>query len=487
MSLLGTRSGLRPGDLASWLGLFGLFGLFGLLTWAPVSSAQTAPAKPNIIFILADDLGYGDLGCFGQETLKTPHLDRMAREGLRFTRHYSGSTVCAPSRCVLLTGLHTGHCTVRGNGPALMKPEDVTVAEVLKDAGYVTGCFGKWGVGNPPPRDDPNRQGFDEFYGYVNMYHAHNFYPEFLIRNGRKEKLRNVLMDRYRVPRYEGLAREGTGVARIKKDYAPDLITAEALSFVERHQDRRFFLYYALNVPHANNEGGSDPDQQDGMEVPDYGEFAQRDWPNPEKGFAAMIRNIDRDVGRVLAKVRELGLAEKTLVLFTSDNGPHQEGRHKMEFFNSNGEFRGMKRDLYEGGVRVPTIAWWPGTIKPGRSTDHLSGFQDFLPTAAEVAGGKVPQDLDGISFLPTLVGQDSRQRRHDYLYWEFGEQGGKVGLVTRRWKAVRLNTRKKPDGPLALYDLVQDVGETNNVAADHPGLVEQFDALLRGSHRPLP
>ncbi|MCB1066315.1 MAG: sulfatase-like hydrolase/transferase, partial [Verrucomicrobiae bacterium] len=251
-----------------------------------------AEKKPNIVYILADDLGYGDLGCFGQKTLATPNLDRMAAEGLKLTRHYAGSTVCAPSRCVLMTGLHTGHSTVRGNGPALLKDEDLTVAEVLKGAGYATGCFGKWGIGNPPPRNDPNRQGFDEFYGYVNMFHAHNFYPPFLVRNGELERLENETKESWLIDgREEGGDKEGAGVAAVKKDYAPDLIANEAVKFIEKQKDGPFFLYFALNIPHANNEGGNDKEQQDGMEVPEYGEFAGKDWPNPEKGFATMIRH----------------------------------------------------------------------------------------------------------------------------------------------------------------------------------------------------
>ncbi|NNE91949.1 MAG: arylsulfatase [Verrucomicrobiales bacterium] len=444
--------------------------------------------KPNIIFILADDLGYGDLGCFGQETLKTPHLDRMAAEGMKLTRHYSGSTVCAPSRCVLMTGYHTGHCSVRGNQPALMKDEDFTVAELLKQAGYRTGLFGKWGIGNPPPRDDPNKQGFDEFYGYVNMYHAHNFYPPFLIRNGEVEELRNVTKPFWlKGDRVLGEAKEGSGVASVKKDYAPDLITAEALKFIDANKDGPFFLYHALNTPHANNEGGSDKEQQDGMEVPDYGEFAKRDWPNPEKGFAAMIRNIDRDAGLIFEKLKEHGIDEKTIVFFSSDNGPHQEGKHQMEYFDSNGPLRGMKRDLYDGGVRVPTIVRWPGKISPGSASDRLSGFQDFFPTAAELAGIKFEaagRPIDGISLVPTLLQITERPvETHKFLYWEFLERGGKVGITTEKWKAIQQNAMKNPPGKIELYDLENDPGEQNDVAADHPELVAKFKKWMEESH----
>jgi len=441
---------------------------------APLAAAArrraAAATKPNIIFILADDLGYGDLGCFGQKMLATPHVDRMAAEGVRFTRHYAGSTVCAPSRCVLLTGLHTGHARIRGNSPGLLTDEDVTVAEVLKGAGYATGCVGKWGVGNPPPLDDPARRGFDEFYGYISMWHAHNCYPEFIIRNGRREALRNEVAPRWKKT-------DGRGVATKKLDYVPDLITAEALRFIERHKDRPFFLYWSLNTPHANNEAG-----KGGMEVPDLGEFADKDWPAPEKGFAAMIRNMDRDVGRLLARLKRLGLDEKTLVIFTSDNGPHQEGGHREAFFDSNGPLRGMKRDLYEGGLRVPTIARWPGRTPAGRTSDHISGFQDYFATFAELAGAKAPT-TDGISMAPTLLGRPGEQKKHAHLYWEFLERGGKRAVLKGNWKAVRQNVRKKPDGPVELYDLSKDLGERNDVAADHPRLVAELAAIMAAEH----
>ncbi len=446
----------------------------------------TATEKPNIVFILADDLGYGDLGCFGQKELTTPNIDKMAAEGMKLTRHYAGSTVCAPSRCVLMTGLHTGHCTVRGNGPALLAADDVTVAEMLKENGYTTACFGKWGIGNPPPRDDPNRQGFDHFYGYVNMFHAHNFYPPFLIRNGELEPLSNVTKSIWlKDGRETGGPKEGAGVAEIKKEYAPDLITQEALKFISANKNQPFFLYHALNVPHANNEGGADKTQQDGMEVPEYGEFADKDWPNPEKGFASMIRNIDRDVGRILSALKENGLDKKTLVIFSSDNGPHSEGRHKMEFFDSNGRFRGMKRNLTDGGIRVPMIARWPGKIEAGTESNLLSGFQDFFPTAAEIAGAPRPDNLDGISMLPTLLGNTDRQKKHDYLYWEFSEKGGKQAVTTEKWKAIRLNTLKNPNGPIQLYDLENDVAEETDVSGAHPDLVRKFADYMAASHRP--
>jgi arylsulfatase A-like enzyme len=373
-----------------------------------------------------------------------------------------------------MTGVHTGHASVRGNGKSSLKPEDVTVAEVLKDNGYRTGCVGKWGIGHPPPLDDPQRNGFDYFYGYINMYHAHNFYPAFMVKNGKKVALRNEVPGKWANPP----DREGRGVATKKVDYAPALITDEALSFIDRNRERPFFLYYALNIPHANNEGG-----KRGMEVPDHGEFADKDWPEPEKGFAAMIKIIDTDIGRVFAKLKEHGLDEKTLVIFSSDNGPHQEGGHLSDYFDSNGPYRGKKRDLFDGGVRVPTIARWPGKIAPGATSAHLSGFQDLLPTMCELVGAEPPPQTDGISLLPTLLGKQ-QTAQHEYLYWEFGERGGKVGLVKDNWKAIRRGTAKNPNAPIELYDQSKDPGEERNIAADHPELVDRLAKLMRKAHR---
>tara|TARA_R110002049_G_scaffold50370_3_gene143058 strand:+ start:93840 stop:95282 length:1443 start_codon:yes stop_codon:yes gene_type:complete len=471
------------------------------LAFLLIASSAMADSKPNIIYVLADDMGYGDLSCYGQSTLSTPNIDAMAAEGMRFTRHYAGSTVCAPSRCVLLTGKHIGHASVRGNQSGLIRDEEVTIAEMLRDAGYQTGCVGKWGVGNPPPLNDPARNGFEYFYGYVNMYHAHNFYPEFIVRNAQKVPLRNVLAGGWKKEQLAG--REGRGVAVKKVDYVPDLITAEALSFVERNRSKPFFLYYALNVPHANNEGG-----RDGMEVPSFGEFESRDWPKPEKGFASMIRNIDRDMGKLFAKLKELQLDENTIVFFSSDNGPHQEGGHQMPFFDSNGELLGMKRDLYEGGVRVPLIARWPSKIMPATTSDHRCGFQDMMPTLAQLAGITSPPS-DGISFAPTLLGNpigqpkhshlywetnlDDRatgkpvgeQSKHPHLYWEFSEKGGKQAVLKDDWKAVRLDWNKNPDGPIELFNLATDPREEKNVASANPEIVAMMEEIMRREHVP--
>jgi arylsulfatase A-like enzyme len=453
----------------------------------PSCTAQTRkdamkPKRPNIIFILADDLGYGDLGCFGQQAIKTPNIDRMAAEGMRFTDHYAGSTVCAPSRCALMTGLHTGHCLVRGNARVPLRPSDVTVAELLEKAGYTTGIIGKWGLGEPESTGIPNRQGFDYWFGYLNQRHAHNYYPEYLWRNRQKFELENQVNHIIR-----GRDRTPGGVATKKVEYSHDLFAEDALRFVQSNKDNPFFLYLAFTIPHANNEAGNK-----GMEVPAYGPYADKDWPRPQKGHAAMITRMDGDVGRLMAKLEELGLDENTFVFFSSDNGPHKEGGADPAFFNSSGPLRGYKRALYEGGIRVPTIARWPGKIKPGSVTDHISAFWDFLPTCCDLAGIDTPQDTDGISMLPTLLGRAAEQKDHEYLYWEFHEQGKKQAVRMGNWKGVRLNVAKNPDGPIELYYLKTDIGEQNNIADQHPQIVARIEDIMASArtpseHWPLP
>ena len=430
--------------------------------------------KPNIIYIMADDLGYGDLGCYGQDQILTPHLDQLAAEGIRFTDHYAGSTVCAPSRSCLMTGRHTGHTYVRGNkqmvprGQVPLPTGTVTVAQLLKQAGYATGMVGKWGLGEPGTTGDPQQQGFDHYFGYTDQVHAHNYYPEFLWRDGERVPLRNEV-----VRPETGYARNDGGAATRRIDYSHDLLTEEALAFVERNRERPFFLYLPYTIPHANNQ--SWVLDRHGMEVPDFGPYEDRDWPVPQKGLAAMITRMDRDVGRLMALLKELGLDDETIVSFTSDNGPHSERGNDPAFFDSNGPLRGQKRDLYEGGIRVPLIARWPGKIKAGAVSHHLSANWDFLPTASELAGVGPPEDIDGISYLATLLGREPQPKQHAHLYWEFHESGFSQAVRIDHWKGVRHGLA----GPVELYDLENDIGEQHDVAARHPQVIEQIEAVL--------
>ena len=376
---------------------------------------------PNIVFILADDLGYGDIGCYGQKVTRTPRIDRMAAEGMRFRQFYAGSTVCAPSRCVLMTGKHLGHAHVRGNATANMldqslRGEDTTVAEALKRAGYATAAIGKWALGEVEHPGHPLRKGFDYYFGYLNQVHAHNYWPEYLYRGYDQVKLPNVATPSPRGP-YGGFH---SGWSTVRKAYAPDLFLEEALGWMEKNKDGPFFLYFPSTLPHANNEATIA--NGNGAEIPDFGEYAKQPWPDPDKGQAAMVSRLDRDVGRVLDKLRQLGIENHTLVLFSSDNGPHMESGNDPLRFDPSGPLRGMKRDLYEGGIRVPLIARWPGRIRPAQVSDHVGYFGDLLATACDAAGTQAPAGLDSISFLPALTG--GTQAQHEYLYWEFYESG---------------------------------------------------------------
>lgn len=445
-----------------------IVGLLAIVTHVPAAGPTSqlgARAKPNIIFILADDLGYGDLSCYGQKQFPTPNIDRLAAQGTRFTNFYAGSTVCAPSRCVLMTGLHTGHCQIRGNAAVDLRREDVTVAEILHKAGYRTGLVGKWGLGKENSTGVPTRQGFDFFFGYLDQTHAHNYYPTYLYRQETRVPLRNV------VPK-EG--RVGQGVATKRIEYSPDLMTREALTFVESNKDKPFFLYLAYTLPHANNEAGNK-----GMEVPDLGSFRDRNWPEPQKGLAAMITHLDNGVGQLLDKLKQLGLEDSTLVCFSSDNGPHKEGGNDPTFFASSGGLRGIKRALYEGGIRVPFIARWPGHVPAGQTSDYVGWFADILPTAADLAGVPVPANIDGLSLKALLNGDTQSQARHRYLYWEFYERGSAQAVRDGRWKAVC----QPMDGPVELYDLQEDPHESKNLAASQPETVAHMQALMREAH----
>ncbi len=454
--------------------------LFPVLLSILVFSCTTEKPEqlPNIIYFIADDLGYGDVGCFGQEKIPTPNIDRLAAEGMMLTQHYSGSTVCAPSRSSLMTGQHTGHTAVRGNlsakpeGQWPIPDETLTLAEMLKQKAYVCGGFGKWGLGGPGTTGDPIYQGFDEYFGYNCQSLAHNYYP-FHLWNG----LEKVIL-----PENEG---DKQGI------YAPQLIHKKALSFIKNNKDKPFFLFYPNVIPHAElfapeeymelyrnkflpekSYEGADPGH------PRYKVGGYGSQPEAHAAFAAMITVLDEQVGDLLDLVKELGLADNTLIIFTSDNGPHLEGGADPDYFNSNGDYRGYKRDLYEGGIRVPTIAWWPGKIKAGSSSDHLSAFWDVYPTFAELTGQEIHHNIDGISFLPTLLGNDG-QEEHSYLYWEFHEKGGRQAIRKGEWKLVRYNVYDSTRITTELYNISLDPGEEMNIAENHPELVlELLDQL---------
>ncbi len=437
---------------------------------------------PNIVFILADDLGYGDLSCYGQNKFSTPNIDRIAQQGMLFRQHYTGCTVSAPSRACLMTGLHTGHTPVRGNKE--WKPEgqwplpgsSITIAEMLKGKGYVTGAFGKWGLGYIDTEGDPGSQGFDEFFGYNCQRLAHNYYPDHLWHNHEK-----ILI-------HENDSGKTGG-------YSADLIHKKALAFLEQYKDKPFFLFYPTTIPHAELfakkdyldlfRGKYDPEKAfTGTDSgPDFRQGPYGSQPEAHAAFAGMIKELDDYVGEVLSKLAELGIDKNTIVIFASDNGPHLEGGADPDYFNSNGPLRGFKRDMYEGGIRTPLIVRWPGKIKEGSISDHVSAFWDIMPTFAEFAGLSVPEGTDGISFLPELLGR--KQTKHEYLYWEFHEQGGKTAARIGDWKAVKLNVDKGLQGPTELYNLAEDIGETTNVAASNPGIVTKLEEIMERAHTP--
>jgi arylsulfatase A-like enzyme len=438
----------------------------------PAYSLRSAERKPSIVFILADDLGYGDLGCYGQTKIKTPNLDKLADEGMRLTSFYAGCTVCAPSRCALMTGLHTGHAIIRGNATVPLGPQDLTVAEILKQEGYRTALIGKWGLGNPNTPGVPQKKGFDEFLGYLDQVHAHDYYPDYLWRYDQATDAK---------PGYDGRVEFAQNQGGRKGVYVNDLFTSAALKFIGLNKPeplnnyRPFFLYLAYTIPHANNEAGQRTGN--GMEVPSDAPYSDQSWPAVEKNKAAMITRLDGYVGQVLDKLKELKIDESTIIFFSSDNGPHKEGGVDPKFFQSSGPLRGIKRDLYEGGIRVPLIVRWPGRIKPGTTNDQAWAFWDFLPTAAEVASAKVPSKLDGISLLPALLGKP-QTNRHDFLYWEFHERGFQQAVRMGDWKAVR----SQAGAPLELYNLSTDLGEKQNVAGQNPEVIAKIEEYLKGA-----
>jgi len=449
--------------------------LFSLSICASVvnifSHEATEKKSPNVIYIMADDLGIGDLGCYGQQFIKTPGIDKLAANGVRFAQHYAGCTVSAPSRCSLITGKHTGHAFIRGNKGVVndegdrfdypLANDEITVGEIMKNKNYTTACIGKWGLGGPNTEGHPNNQGFDYFFGYLGQANAHRYYPQFLFENNTK-----INLD--------------------KKVYSHDLIMEKALHFIDENADKPFFLYLTPTIPHAdlivpNNELFD----YDGMFLekpfPGGGYTAQ---PKPKATFAAMVSRLDRDVQRVMDLLEEKGIMENTIVIFTSDNGTHREGGHDPFEFNSNGSFRGNKRDMYDGGIRTPFIVHWPDKIKKGTVSYHVSAFWDFLPTLCELTSQQVPIGIDGISYLSELT-KEREQFRHEFLYWEFHEQGGKQAVLKDNWKLIKLQVDKPEKTKYELYNLTNDPSEQLDAALQFPEKVKELDLLIQAAHIP--
>ncbi|HKH61840.1 MAG TPA: arylsulfatase [Flavitalea sp.] len=450
--------------------------VISVISLTALFSVNAQSKKPNIILIFADDLGYGDIGCYGQQKIETPNIDQLAKRGLRFTQFYSGSTVCAPARASLMTGLHTGHVSVRGNkgfepeGQAPLPDTVITIANLLQDAGYTTAAFGKWGLGFITTPGDPNKKGFDQFYGYNCQSLAHNYYPDHLWNNHERIDL----------------------TANISEDsiYSADLIHQNAIKFLKADHRKPFFLYLPYTLPHGDVIAPRDSSynhyikkfNEEPLKVKpsNYSTKNRSFEPYPHAAFAAMVSRFDKYVGDIMASVEDKGIADNTLIIFTSDNGPHRENGGDPEFFNSNGIFRGIKRDLYEGGIRVPFIAYWKGVIQPGTS-NRLAVLYDLHPTFTQLAGIKTSKPIDGISMLPTLMKKEIKH--HDYLYWEFHENGGRQAVRWNNWKGVRLNVNKNALSPLELYNLDTDPSEQNNIATQHPTIVAKLSNIITQAH----
>ena len=461
-----------------------------------------AAELPNIVLIMADDLGYAELGSYGQTKIRTPHLDRLAKQGMRFTRNYAGNAVCAPSRCVLMTGKHPGHAYIRSNrevqpeGQAPIPKAELTMAEVLKQRGYVTGAFGKWGLGSPGSEGDPLQQGFDRFFGYNCQRHAHSYYPSYLWSDDQRIDLEN----RPAVPGHAPFPKDADpgdprSYDRFKgRDYAPDRINAQALRFIRNNKNRPFFLYYPTVIPHV------------ALHVPDddLKPYLVQKWHDPpftkpdgygytphftpRAAYAAMITRMDRYIGRLLDLLDELQLTDNTLVIFTSDNGTtHLKGEVDYEFFRSVGPLRGLKGSLYEGGVRVPLIVRWPGKIEADSHSDYVTGFEDWLPTLAAITEQHdLVESTDGVSLMPVLTGEVATER--PFLYREFPSYGGQQAVWLGKWKGIRTNMlRRSNKAPLSieLFDLSNDTGEKHDVAKDHPQVIKRIAQLMVDQHVP--
>ncbi len=466
-----------------------LMGTFTARVDASVGAKRAKAKKPNIILILADDLGYRELGCYGQKIIKTPNLDQLAKEGMRFTNFYSGSTVCAPARCTLLTGKHTGHSYIRGNremggwGPDEPEGQEPlpkgtqTIATLLKAQGYATGAIGKWGLGGPGSTGRPNKQGFDFFYGYLCQRVAHNYYPTHLWKNDKKDMLNN---DYFRAHQRLKVAPANNGAFDKYKGrtYAPDRMAEEAEKFIRRHKDEPFFLYVPTPIPHVSIQVPDDSlkDYRGKLDTKPYlGEKGYLPHAEPHAGYAAMITRMDRDMGRLFKLLKELKLDDNTIVIFTSDNGTTFNGGCDRKFFDSLGKLRGHKCNLYEGGIRVPMIVKWPGKIKPNTTSDHISALWDFLPTLGDMVGYQSKEKIDGISLLPTLIDQ-GEQVQHQYLYWQYGSS---MAVRYGDWKGVKSNAKRNANGPIQLYNLKQDPSESKNVAMNHPEIVAKIQKFM--------
>lgn len=472
--------------------------LNGVIIFGQSANQKSNAAKrPNIIYIYADDLGYGELGCYGQQKIKTPNLDKIAEEGIKFTQHYTSAPVCAPARCMLMTGKHSGHSYIRGNyelggfedekeGGQMPLPEGTfTIAKLMKQAGYATGAIGKWGLGMSNTTGDPNKQGFDYFYGYLDQKQAHNFYPTHLWENGKWDTLNNPYIQVHRP-----LSKDAPDSAfnYFKgKDYSLTKMAEKTLAFIKKNKDHPFFLYLPYTGPHVSLQAPDEAVKEyigQFEEQPYRGERGYASTPYPRSTYAAMITYMDKQVGRIMALLKELGLDENTIVLFSSDNGATFDvGGVDTKFFNSVAGLRGLKQDLYEGGIREPFIARWPGKIPAGKVTGHISVQLDMMATLSEITGVKAWPN-DGISFLPTLMGKDKNQIKHDYLYFEFPEKSGQVAIRMGNWKGVKSNMKKNKNAPWEIYDLGTDVNETTDVASGHPELAKQFDEILKKNHQ---
>ena len=464
---------------------------------AQKKSNTTSKKLPNIIYIYADDLGVGELGSYGQTKIKTPHLDQMAREGMCFTNHYASAPVCAPARGMLMTGKHAGHAYIRGNhelggfadslerGQLPLPEGTFTLPKMLKEAGYVTGAVGKWGLGMANNSGDPNKQGFDYFYGLLDQKQAHNYYPTHLWENGKWDSLDNPVITVHK-PLNPKTATDKDFDYFKGNVYAPQKMMEKALAFLDKNKNKPFFLYFPSPLPHVSLQA---PDEYVKKYIGAfdesyyYGNAGYASTKYPLSTHAAMVTYLDDQVGMIMKKIKELGLDDNTIIMFSSDNGGAWDGGIPKDTFKLNGPFRGQKRDLYEGGIREPLIARWPGKIKAGTTSDLISAQYDLMATLAQLTHQSV-KNTDGISFLPTLLGRPAEQKKHEYLYFEFGETGGSVAIRMGEWKGVRVNLKKNPKAPWQIYNLKNDEGETTDLAKDHPELIKTFNAIVKKEHQ---